>query len=264
MQMNHSRISDAKPFPFFAGLTQEELRVVVSAATHRDVPAKTVVTEEGDLATHVFLLVSGRARYFFLTEQGTKVVLHWILPGEVVGAMAILSEPTPYIVSTETVRQTSMLIWKRDTIRRLLNRYPKLVDNSLSVLAQYLVLYRMGHAALVCQDARERLASLLGNLAIRMGRNTPKGIELEVTNEELASAANVTHFTASRLLSDWQRNRLISKTRGRILVFSPAKLFSQSADRTQAGEVAKPRARSKINAPAPFPVRPLQDQRIVR
>ena len=215
--------------PFLAGLTQPELAAVLSVAIRREFPARTIVTEEGGRASHVFLLVSGRARYFFLTEQGEKVILHWILPGEVVGGMAFLSDAMPYVVSSETVRQSSMLIWKREVMRRLFDEYPKLLDNSLSVLAQYLVLYRVGHAALVCQDARERLANLLGNLALRMGRRTEKGIEFNVTNEELASAANVSHFTASRLLSEWQRNRLISKTRGRIVVFSPANLVSQGA-----------------------------------
>lgn len=228
--------------PFLAGLTRPELDAVLSAALQREFPAKTIVTEEGGRASHVFLLVSGRARYVFLTEQGEKVVLHWILPGEVVGGMALLSDAMPYIVSSETVRQSSMLIWKRDTIRQLFDHYPKLLDNSLSVLAQYLVLYRVGHEALICQDARERLATLLRNLAIRMGRRTANGTALDVTNEELASAANVTHFTASRLLSEWQRNRLISKTRGRIVVFSPANLVSQGTHRKQSDNGADRRS----------------------
>lgn len=219
-----------------------ELDAILSAAIQREFPAKTIVTEEGGRASHVFLLVSGRARFFFLTEQGEKVVLHWILPGEVVGGMALLADAMPYVVSSETTRQSSMLIWRRETIRRLFDHYPKLLDNSLSVLAQYLVLYRVGHAALICQDARERLANLLGNLAIRMGHRTENGIALDVTNEELASAANVTHFTTSRLLSEWQRNRLISKTRGRIVVFSPANLVSQGGHPKQSNPGADRRA----------------------
>ena len=228
--------------PFLAGLTSSELAAVLSAAIRREFPAKTIVTEEGGRASHVFLLVSGRARYFFLTAQGEKVILHWILPGEVVGGMALLSDAMPYVVSSETVRQSSMLIWKREIMRRLFDQYPTLLDNSLSVLAQYLILYRVGHAALLCQDARERLANLLANLAIRMGHRVENGIELDVTNEELASAANVTHFTASRLLSEWHRNRLISKTRGRIVVFSPANLVSQGAPRKRSNNGADRRS----------------------
>jgi len=223
--------------PFLGGLTQPEVSAVVAAASRHYYSPKTLVTEEGELANYFFLLVSGRARYFFLTEGGKKIILHWLLPGEIVGMMALLSEPMPYQVSSETVRQTSMLVWERGTIRSLLGRYPKLLDNALFVAAQYLLLYRLGYTALVCDSAKERLANVLGDLAKIMGRPLERGVELNVTNEELASAANVTPFTASRLLADWQRKGLISKTRSRIIVFSPTKFISQAPSTSEFGMV---------------------------
>ena len=215
--------------PLFAGLAEAELDAVLSAANHQVFPAKTVVTEEGDPANHFFLLVSGRARYFFLTQQGKKVILHCLVPGESLGGLALVSEPMCYAVSSETVTQTSTLVWERATLRRFLVQYPKLLDNALSVMAKYLVLYRIEHAALICENARQRLATAVSDLARCTGLPTAKGVELNVTNEELANAANISSFTASRLLNDWQRKNLISKKRGRILVFSPDKLISQAA-----------------------------------
>ena len=50
------------------------------------------------------------------------------------------------------------------------------------------------------------------------------GVELDVTNEELASAANITPFTASRLLSKWRRSGVIAKRRGKILIPSVVRL----------------------------------------
>jgi CRP-like cAMP-binding protein len=47
---------------------------------------------------------------------------------------------------------------------------------------------------------------------------------LHITNEELANAANVTQFAASRLISGWQRNRALIKRRGNILVLSLERL----------------------------------------
>jgi CRP-like cAMP-binding protein len=54
-------------------------------------------------------------------------------------------------------------------------------------------------------------------------------VELDVTNEELAQAANVTHFTASRLLSHWQGQGALVKSRGKILLLSPANLLRAAA-----------------------------------
>jgi CRP-like cAMP-binding protein len=225
--------------PFLAGLAEADLNAVLSAASRRNFPPKTIVTEEGDPAKYLYMLVSGRARYFFLTDEGRKVILHWLVPGELVGAMALLSEPMPYMVSSETVGQTSMLVWEHGAIRSLVGQYPKLIDNAFSFVSQYLLLYRIEHEGLICHTAGERLAHWLADLASSIGRPINKGIELDLTNEELASASNVTPFTASRLLSEWQRKGLISKRRGRIVVHSPAKLITQADHHRQVGDVVR-------------------------
>ena len=64
----------------------------------------------------------------------------------------------------------------------------------------YLVAYRAMHVSLTCHTARQRLATVLVNLASGIGQEVPGGIELDVNNEELANEANVTLFTASRLV----------------------------------------------------------------
>jgi CRP-like cAMP-binding protein len=61
-----------------------------------------------------------------------------------------------------------------------------------------------------------------------MGRKLPNGIELDVKNEELANAANISPYTASRVISDWHERGIISKRRGKIVLRSPHRLFSQN------------------------------------
>ena len=59
------------------------------------------------------------------------------------------------------------------------------------------------------------------------GRRYPEGIELDVRNEELANEANVTPFTASRTLAEWQRQGILRKGRGKILLHSPERLLQR-------------------------------------
>jgi len=54
------------------------------------------------------------------------------------------------------------------------------------------------------------------------------GIELDVTNEELAHAANITPYTTSRVISEWHRTGAVRKHRGRILLRSLERLFLRS------------------------------------
>ena len=81
------------------------------------------------------------------------------------------------------------------------------------------------HAALTSQSARERLAHVLLELAPRIGEKVSDNLELEVTNEELANSANITPYTASRLISEWRKLGVIRKRYGKIFLRSPEKLF---------------------------------------
>jgi CRP-like cAMP-binding protein len=211
---------------FLEGLTSPDVNLVLSAATQRRILANSVIVNQGTTATHLFLLTSGRARYFYISPEGQKNLLLWLPPGEIFGGAAFLSTPQDYLVSTEAVRDSCVLVWDRATIRSLAERYPRLVENALLIMFDYLVAYRAIHISLTTHTAEQRLARVLANLANGIGHKVPAGLELDVRNEELANEANVTPFTASRLLSEWHRQGLVVKTRGKIVVRSPEQLSS--------------------------------------
>lgn len=213
---------------FFAGLTAPELKAVLACARIREYAANSIVTHEGHPADHLFLLISGRARFFTLTPEGEKILLFWVAPGEALGGNAILSQPVDYMLSTETVKKSRFLVWNRTSSAAMCQQYPRLMSNALLIAHDYLVLYRALHLGLACHSARRRLATVLVNLATGIGQKVPEGVQLDVNNEELANEAHVTQFTASRLMSEWQRNGMLIKRRGKVLLSSPELLSQQS------------------------------------
>jgi CRP-like cAMP-binding protein len=218
------RVRALKP-RFFEGLTSSEVASIVAPAIKRRFLANSVMTQEGDSADHLFLVVRGRARGFCMTPQGQKVPVFWFPPGEVFGGAACLSKPVEYLVSTEAVNNSTVLVWNRATIRSLSIQFPRLVENGLLIAYDYFVVYRSLHISATCQTARQRLAQVLGNLAVGLGQRVPDGVELDIRNEELANEANITIFTASRLLNEWQRKGILTKSRGKVVVRSPEALM---------------------------------------
>jgi len=210
---------------FLENLGHPELLEILRAATLRRFPVNSTIIHQGNSADHAFLLIKGRARYFFLTQDGQKKLLHWLTPGEMFGGATLMSKRSHYLVSTEAIRHSSVLVWERDIIRELARRYPVLLENTLAIAWDYLNASLAIHLSLTCHTARQRLAQVLANLASGIGHKLPQGVEILVSNEELANAANVTPFTASRLLSDWQRKGLLTKRRGRILLHKPEHLL---------------------------------------
>ena len=214
---------------FLEGLNALEVKDVLGAATRRRFAVGSLVISEGDAADHLFLMLDGGARHYTLSPQGKKIVVRWIRPGELVGGAALLSAPKEYVLSTEAVTNSTALVWDRATIRSLAARYPRLVENALLLAYDYVVHYRIRHVAASCQSAPQRLAQVLGYLAKEMGQRVPGGVELLVRNEELSHEANVTIFTVSRLMAEWEKKGLLTKGRGKVVLRFPEELIRLEA-----------------------------------
>jgi CRP-like cAMP-binding protein len=202
------------------GLAPPDRGQVLAAATQKRFAAKSAIINQGDPADHLYLLTQGRAQIFFTTAEGKKLILLWLAPGQILGGFALLSKRAHYLATTEAVEDSCTLVWDRATIRGLAKRYPQILENAILTASEYLTWYCGVHAALNTQSAAQRLSQLIVCLGRGIGRKVRDGVELDVTNEELASAAHITPFTASRLLSKWQRSGTIAKRRGKILISS--------------------------------------------
>jgi CRP-like cAMP-binding protein len=218
-----ARVSRLTP-RFLEGLAPCDLAVVLGAATPRRFRARTLIANEGQPADKLFLMIEGLARTFTTTRNGEKIVLLWIPPAGFAGGRALLSEPTEYLVTTESVTDSFTLVWGRSAILPLTKQYPRLLENALLEASDLLETYHNLHVATSCDSASQRVARVLGNLAKGMGQRGSEGTALNISNEDLANEANVTIFTVSRLLSEWQRKDLLVKSRGSVVVRSPEEL----------------------------------------
>jgi len=218
-------VSDSLRSQFLDDLIPGQRKTILAAATQRGFAAHSVITHQGHPADHLFLLTKGLARFFLVTDEGRKLLFRWIGPGDLFGGRAVLSNPSSYLFSTETVTDCTALVWNRHTIRGFVSQYPRLLENALLTASDYLAWQVTMHVGLACHTARQRVAQVLVTLVRTVGEKVESGIALQITNEELANAANVTPFTASRLMSEWQRERAIVKRRGGVLVRSEERLL---------------------------------------
>jgi CRP-like cAMP-binding protein len=209
-----------------SGLSEAEIHSVLSAAKHRHFRALSVVINQDDPAERCFLLTNGRGRHFLITDKGQKINLLWLTAGQLFGIAAMLPTPSRYLVSTEVLTDSCALVWDRETIRNLMTRYPRLSDYGFSMVAtEYLPWLISAHVSRNANDADGRIAHLLISLANGIGKVTPAGVEMKITNEDLANYVNVTPFTVSRSLSDWERAGILKKHRGKIVLRKPELLL---------------------------------------
>jgi CRP-like cAMP-binding protein len=218
-----ARVSQLAP-EFLDGVSPNDLAIVLEAATLRRFPAHSIIAREGHSADELFLIIEGRARFFTTTEKGEKVLLHRIPAGDASGGRALLARPTEYLLSSEAVTNCTALAWTRSSIVGLTKKYPILLENALMIASSFLAEYRNLHLAAGYDTANQRIAQALTKLSREIGHKGFEGTVVNISNEELANEANVTIFTVSRAINQWQRKGLVLKRRGQVVLRSPEKL----------------------------------------
>lgn len=209
-----------------ASLDPLALRQIREAAQVRSMPPNKSVTVTGARPDKLYLLQAGRARSFIHTESGSEINLLWLVPGDVIGLVSLLFNPPNYMASAATVTECEFLVWEHQVLRRLEKAHPQLTENGFRLAVNYVGAYMKRHANLVTKGRGSRLAQVLLQLATDAGEVQPSGIVVDITNEHLSSLSDVSSFTASRLLSRWQRDGVLVKQRGRVTLLAPELLES--------------------------------------
>jgi CRP-like cAMP-binding protein len=212
------------------GMKPQEIDLILSAARPRRFSEKSVMTHQGEPSDYFLLMWKGRGRFFYIAPTGKKLILLWIRPGETFGVAGLSRRPYPYLASSEAVHDSVVLAWDGPTIIALGERFPRLLENVIYLTFEYVSWYIAAHSALVSESAKERLANLLVALGPSVGKVVSDGIEIDVTNQELADSVNINLYNATRIVSEWHKTGAIRKQRGKIVLRSPKKLFLRSLD----------------------------------
>jgi CRP-like cAMP-binding protein len=210
----------------FKGLSEHEIHKIRTVAAKRTYEEHQTVIRAEDSAANLFVVETGCVDYFIPTNDGRELLLHRLIPGEAFGYAAFVTEPIGYLGTAKAVRKTETLIWERRVAHQLATAYPRFAEKAVHASLRYIALYAKRHIRLVSNKAQERVAYALTRLGSRHGHIVPAGVEVAVKNEDLASLADVNFFTVSRILGAWERQNVISKSRGQILIRCPEKMLA--------------------------------------
>ena len=208
-----------------AGLSDAAVRALLDTARQQHIGAKKNLIVKGGRPDHLFLLKTGRARSYILSEEGSEIVLLWGGPGEVLGLVSLLPTPPTYMANTTTVTACDCLVWDHDTVRKLATEHPQIMENGFRLALYHLLAYMRRHVNLMTKSAESRLASRLIELATSAGQIGHSGIGIDITNEQLSSLSDIGYFTTSRILSKWEQEGMLSKQRGRVTIHAPESLM---------------------------------------
>jgi CRP-like cAMP-binding protein len=174
---------------------------------------------QGDSAQKCYFLLSGRLKLTKLHEDGGEAVIRYIGP-EGLAAAAVVIKGNEYTVTAKAIEQTTVIGWDKKMLLQLMHQYPQVAVNILSIVLERLEEIQQRFLEMSTEQTERRLARTLLGIMRHAGTKTAKGIriDLDLGREDLADFTGTTHYTVSRILSDWTRKGWVATSRRQITV----------------------------------------------
>lgn len=210
--------------PGFSALPSTERERIANATRVVQVADGRTLFVEGETSESLWAVAAGLVHIIKRRPDGRRVVLDLIPPGELFGAVVAL-EDRPYPATAVAAEPSTVWRMPATLARDLCRDHAGLRG---AILSQVTSRLRNAHdrVGLVALDRVERrLGSILLVLARKIGRTEEGRVtSLDVTRQDLADMVGTTVETTIRIISRWQKNRIVSSSRGQIRLEDPAAL----------------------------------------
>lgn len=228
MNTTYKYINDVS---LFKDLPPEAIEELSHLSHERSVEENSFYFMQGDEASHMYVLTHGRVKLTQVTPDGHQVGLGMIVPGQMFAGIAILNPAKGYPVSAEALEDSCALAWNGKELHELANRYPVLSFGIMDAMRTHIEEMQSRYRELSTERVEQRVARSLLRLTMQMGKKREDGgIEITLSQQDLAEMSGTTLFSISRTLSEWQRQGLIETGRERVVIRKPHGLVKIADD----------------------------------
>ena len=167
----------------------------------------------------VYLLESGLARVYRVSEAGGETSFGYVAPGEFFGELAAFGEE-PRESFAQAVQASVVWAIAREPFQRLMASRPALLLAIARQMAQRMKRVEARVEDLVFRSVRVRVAHMLAELAESFGRTDGDRvvIDMPITQADLATLVGATRQTVNQALGELGREGLVERRRQRIVL----------------------------------------------
>jgi CRP-like cAMP-binding protein len=165
------------------------------------VPAGAHLVREGNRITECCLLLEGYSFRYKVTATGSRQIVSFHLPGDILDLQHLLLETADHGVQTLT---PAVIVWIPITaLRTLVRERPTIAEALWRDTLIDASIFREWVLNVGQRDARSRIAHMLCEFAVRReaaGLGTPERFELPMGQEHIADATGLTSVHVNRML----------------------------------------------------------------
>jgi CRP/FNR family transcriptional regulator, nitrogen fixation regulation protein len=173
-----------------------------------------VIVCEGDPMDYMFLVVSGTVRTCRTYETGTRSIIAFYLPGDLLG----WTNAAKHSLSVEAATDAIIVFLKRSVLLSVASQERGFANALLAATTNEL-LRTQEHAMMISRSAQCRVAKFLTDLWTRLGKTTC--LDIPMSHQDIADHLGLTIETVSRVITNLERAGLVRRV-------SPQKLILQN------------------------------------
>lgn len=187
----------------FKDLPETEAALLADIVKEKKVRSQEVFIEEGQEGYEAYIIVSGLAKVYRITEDGKEVTFGFRSPGEIIGEMALLDNG-PRSAHVQAIQDMTLYAISKDEFLKLVDSRPGVALNMLKTLVK-----RIRQSTVIIEDTAtkqvvERMIKLLCTLAPYFENQ-----DITISHEELAILLGVTRPRVTEILHILEKEKRI-------------------------------------------------------
>ena len=188
--------------------------------------AHEILFSDGDPGDGCYRVNEGLLKVSIASPTGAERILAILGPGSIVGDMAMIDR-RPRSASVSALRDCKLSFVSRAAFETLVAKQPEIYKYLFVLIAERLRKADQLVAAASFLPLKGRVARTLLDLAKAFGHEVDGGrivIQQKISQSDIAAMAGIARENVSRILNEWMRSRLITRTAGYYCLESSAKL----------------------------------------
>jgi CRP/FNR family transcriptional regulator, cyclic AMP receptor protein len=197
----------------FRGLPAATIQQIAALSIRRSYSNGAMVFSQGDPGDALYGVVTGKIRISASSPSGREMFLNIMEPGDTFGEIALL-DGRRRTAAASTTAPSELIIITRDHFLELLKCEPELVSHVVQLLCERI---RWAEESALL-SVPERLARRLLSLGQLHGHETANGVELSISQEEVARFLGLTRQAVNQYLQNWKTQGWLKLGRGKIVI----------------------------------------------
>lgn len=200
------------------GLT--ELKKIISERKTRFFKKNQIIHYEGDHATGIYLVLSGKIKTMKMAEDGRELMTGICQADDFLGINIILSNNAHEDTAT-ALEDSCLCFFPKTQFDEMLRLYPDVAGKFLEILSHEIRKKDGYLLQLAYQSVRKRISEAI----LRLYKQHENGIKtLNVSRDDLAALAGTAAETVSRTLTEFKNEGLIEKKGSTLRILNPDKM----------------------------------------